>query len=69
MSRSSSEPRWSWTQPCCVDCWNERNPRRPAHTMEADTETERCVYCGRWDQSGIYVRTDPATAPYPSTRK
>lgn len=62
------ERRYSWTQPCCVDCWNERNPDRQAVVLR-QAETEQCVYCGRWAQSGIYVRIDPADASYPTLRK
>lgn len=63
-----SEHRFSWSQPCCDDCWEQRNPGRTACAV-IDADKERCVYCNGETQSGIYVRIDPATAPYPTRRK
>lgn len=63
-----SEPRYGWTQPCCDGCWEERNPGRTA-TVVIDAGVEVCVYCGVENQSGIYVRIDPDTAPHPTLTK
>lgn len=61
-------PRYSWTQPSCGTCWDERNPgRAPVRLREPDEET--CVYCGKRHRSGIYVRIDPNAAPYPTAVK
>lgn len=60
--------RYSWTQPCCDDCWDERNPDRPSLRLRI-RESEQCVYCGLFSQSGIYVRIDPEDAPFPSLKK
>ena len=63
-------PRYSWTQPCCTACWEQRNPgRAPARIAEAIRELERCVYCERGTRGGIYVRIDPAEAPHPTMEK
>jgi hypothetical protein len=62
--------RYSWTQPCCMSCWDERNPNRPAIQMRAPTRVlETCVYCGSDTNDGIYVRLDPSTAPHPTLTK
>ena len=66
----TEEPRYSWTQPSCPDCWNERNPSRQATRIKPEfSEFEQCVYCGTRTRSGIYVRIDPAAAPFPSLTK
>jgi hypothetical protein len=62
--------KYSWTQPCCDECWEAEvspsiNPRR----LKIGRETEICVYCGLWTQSGIYIRIDPDAALYPSLKK
>jgi hypothetical protein len=58
----------SWTQPCCDDCWFERNPgRKPVRLIAAEIET--CVYCGEPTHDGLYVRIDPQLAPYPTNVK
>lgn len=59
--------RLSWTQPCCDDCWQDRNPGREAIRVRLDPPVvELCVFCVLPTTSGIYVRIDPATAPYPT---
>lgn len=64
----SEAVRYSWTQPCCEECWVERNPgREPVRLRVAELET--CVYCGRNVRSGIYVRVNPATVPHPTLEK
>lgn len=51
--------RFSWTQPCCVHCWDLRNPGRvPVRLRRARSET--CVYCSQLTKDGIYIRVDPA---------
>ena len=54
----------SWTQPMCEDCWNRRNPTRRASRL-ADGPLERCAWCDVRTTSGIYVRANPASVPYP----
>jgi hypothetical protein len=61
-------PRHSWTQPCCEECWVERNPDRLPTRLRLP-QIEVCVYCGRENWSGIYVRVDPATVPHPTLEK
>ncbi len=64
----SPTPRWSWTQPQCEPCWDIANPdRHPSRLIAAEPET--CVTCGEPTSSGIYIRTDPASAPYPTHLK
>ena len=62
--------RLSWTQPICDTCWWNRNPERvPIRIADGKTHRERCAFCGEQTMSGIYVRHDPATVPYPATRE
>ena len=61
-------PRYSWNQAVCTSCWYLHNPaRRPATTKDAPTE--KCVFCGGETTSGIYIRIDPKTAPFPAKLK
>lgn len=48
----------------CEDDWVSRNPRRVPVRM-VDPDEEVCAWCGKTTYSGIYVRADPATVPYP----
>lgn len=59
--------RYSWTQAICHACWNERNPDRPSSGVNPGYE-ETCAYCGEPTTSGIYVRDDPETVPYPQPK-
>jgi hypothetical protein len=62
--------RFSWTQAACDECWEERNPGRTATRIRAEYATpETCVYCGEGTRSGIFVRIDPTTAPFPTREK
>ena len=57
----------SWTQPICRACWNERNPDRQgtnAATLLLSVP-ELCCYCGEHATTGIYVRVDPMSVPFP----
>lgn len=57
----------SWTQSICVDCSDERNPERKAVALvDTHRNEETCCYCGEPTTSGIYVRADPSTVPFPS---
>ena len=47
-----------WTHSICRECWNERNPDRQAHVV-ASGPAEICCFCGKPNDSGIYVRHDP----------
>lgn len=59
---------FSWTQPCCDDCWTERHPDIGAHRFKVPM-LEICVYCGEENHSGIYIRIDPAEAKFPTNEK
>ena len=51
-----------WTHAVCRQCWSERNPgREPVRVSEAylDEKAEPCCFCGRPQQSGIFVRAAP----------
>ena len=62
--------RYSWTQPCCTNCWEQRNPgRAPARVVEVLRESEVCCHCGHGTRGGIYVRVDPTTVPRPTLEK
>lgn len=53
----------SWTQPLCEACWDDRRPGHiPARSMGA---VETCCLCGAATTSGIYIRMDPQTVPFP----
>lgn len=54
----------SWTQPVCEQCWFLVNiTKEPVRMKEADPE--RCCKCGVETNSGIYIRVDPKTVPFP----
>jgi hypothetical protein len=56
----------TWTQALCENCWLRDNPgREPVAIKPEFAELERCCKCGADTFSGIYVRVDPATVPYP----
>lgn len=57
--------KWSWTQPMCDTCWNERSNGQTALRSPV-RNTERCACCNQQTQGGIYVRLDPSTVPHPS---
>jgi hypothetical protein len=61
--------RMSWTQPCCIDCYLDVYPGREPVRMKVPDLAEICVYCGEKTGSGIYVRIDPAVAPFPTLFK
>jgi len=57
-----------WTQPSCDDCWTLHASRAaPRRLAEAHREAEMCCWCGELTRSGIYVRVDPTTVPFPTT--
>jgi hypothetical protein len=62
------EKSYSWTQPCCHDCWDAGNPESPSPRTDRG-ELETCVYCAMPTHSGIYVRVDPKLASYPSLER
>jgi hypothetical protein len=55
----------SWTQPVCIACWNRDNPDRQTAGRGDIGTLERCCKCGNNTQSGLYVRIDPRTVPFP----
>jgi hypothetical protein len=55
-----------WTQAVCTSCWNERNPDKAHIDVFGLTGAEMCCWCGNDTTSGIYVRVDPATVPFPT---
>lgn len=58
----------SWRQPICNTCWAARYPG--AHAVRVvSADLERCCFCGRDTRSGIYVRVEPGTVPYPTTSR
>ena len=61
---------WSWNQPICNLCWQEKNPERnPYRLKTALTKEETCAYCGNKTRSGIYVRDDPANVEFKQKRE
>ena len=60
--------RPSWTQACCPECWDDRNPGRQPVVVKT-REPEICCYCGGETSDGIFVRVDPSTVPHPVRQK
>lgn len=55
----------TWTQPLCDACFEQRYSGDVARIRADMRDVERCCYCGGPSVSGIYLRLDPATVPYP----
>lgn len=57
----------NWTQPQCGICWElTYGPTRtPYRLVKEYRQREVCCTCGRRTRSGIYIRVDPSTVPYP----
>ena len=53
-----------FTQPLCGTCWDREN-HDWAPVVSNTAEIERCCQCGEKTESGIYIRVDPATVPFP----
>lgn len=51
-----------WTHLICWECWDKRNPDRPAHRVNSGHEA-LCCFCSRWTTSAIYVLENPADMP------
>jgi len=56
----------TWTQPVCGPCWIVRSGGQVPTRLKI-AELERCCRCGNETRSGIYIRVDPASVPYPRT--
>jgi hypothetical protein len=55
----------NWTQPMCENCWCTTRIGRTATRIKPEyREVERCAWCGRVNEDGIYVRADPRQLPY-----
>lgn len=55
-----------WNQAICDTDWEKLNPGRTAYRLVAEfRKDEICAWCGETTRSGIYVRVDPTTVPYP----
>ena len=49
-----------FTHNICYDCWNIRNPDRKAiRVSTARMNPDKCCYCGKDTNSGIYIRDNP----------
>ena len=60
--------RLSFTQPICAVCWRRDHPDNP-YTGLYEGELGKCCKCGLHTRSGIYIRVDPTTVPYPTITK
>lgn len=60
--------RYSWTQPCCVACYDEHHrPGSTAGRTFSDLNLgESCCHCGALTRAGIFVRVDPETVKHPT---
>jgi len=56
----------NWTQPVCIRCWNRDYPDRQTEGSGDIGAPEHCCECGSDTRSGLYVRRDPATVPFPT---
>lgn len=59
-----------WTQPCCDACWGhyfEARGQNHQPITVTHPEREQCAWCGEDTHSGIYVRADPNSVPYPAS--
>ncbi|MGI5223013.1 DNA cytosine methyltransferase [Nocardia sp. CA-290969] len=55
----------TWTQPICQPCWSFTYPGSfPPRVL--DDHSRICCRCGAATTSGLYIRIDPASVPYPS---
>ena len=53
--------------PICQSCWDAKNPDRVAvRVMTQPVET--CSFCGRFTNSGIYVRSKRADLRHPAPK-
>lgn len=70
----------TWNQPQCTDCWVGANStpaadddgglmiRQPVRVNDEWADALRvCSFCGRVTASGIFVRADPRSVPYPAS--
>lgn len=54
-----------WTaMPVCDVCWDRQHPDKPSPRLGIGA-TEICCQCGDLTNSGIYVRLDRDTVPFP----
>lgn len=65
MAKTIDGKSYSWTQPCCPDCYGRTSPGQAPATLN-DRVGETCCYCGHLTGAGIYVRVDPAAVPHPT---
>lgn len=64
-----SKPQaFSWTQPCCNDCW-EGIKLKTGRQIDDINEALSCCYCKAEMVGGYKVRVNPGTVPYPTIRK
>lgn len=58
----------NWTQPVCWSCWIKENGEHTPIRMR-EPNPEICCKCGQQTVSGIYIRIDPNTVPYPTDKE
>lgn len=54
----------SYTQPICRPCFSIKHPSREPVRVR-DDESRTCCLCGDPTVTGIYIRINPATVPFP----
>jgi hypothetical protein len=47
-----------WNHVICLPCWEKREPNRLPIAI-TNPHVERCCFCGKLTDSGIYVRESP----------
>ena len=61
---------YSWTQPCCPECWN--GLKLKTGRAHSDTGTAFCCFCRREigrAETKYMLRINPGSVPYPTVEK
>lgn len=69
LSTKKKRAPFSWTQPCCAECWQGLVLKTGKPTKSSDARF--CCYC-RSDiegGKGYDLRVNPGNTPYPTLRK
>jgi transcriptional regulator with XRE-family HTH domain len=63
-------PTYGWQQPACLSCFTKyRHGDEPVVVVGRDPKTEKCVYCNKDTNDGIYIKISPRRANYPTLLK
>lgn len=68
--KGKKRPPFSWTQPCCPECWVGLTLK--TGRAQSDNSTAFCCFCRREIgrvETVYQLRVNPGTVPYPTVRK